>query len=194
MKSYTDALQFAAKHLAEQTRIWSAAPAIIHSEAVVDLLIQIGIHDPVTLQSAALHDVLEDSNSTAAETEMLAEFGTEVTNIVKELTNPPGMSGAQAKVWQSQHAGTRSIPATTIKVADKTCNLEEIVQDWPYHSGSKQFRRFAVYYLKTSKMVVGACTLARIPQPLLGRFHRTCHKLQDLLEEFESRRDANPSV
>lgn len=192
MRSVQDALRFAAQHLAGQTRVWSNAPAITHSTAVVDLLIRIGLHDAATLQAAALHDVLEDSSCT--EVEMATEFGEDVTKIVKEVTNPPGMSGSQAKDWQAQHARFLSVSATIIKGADKTCNLEEIVRNWPYHSDSKQFRRFAVYYLKTSKLVVGACVLAKIPQPLLGRFNLTCRKLQELLDEFESRRDANPSV
>lgn len=58
--------------------------AISHPEAVVSLLIGIGVKDPDVLSAAWLHDVIEDYDVTKAEIEML--FGSNVSNMVEALT------------------------------------------------------------------------------------------------------------
>ncbi len=75
--------------------------------------------------SALLHDVLEDTNTTASEIEFLV--GEEITNIVKELTNPSNLTHQTKLEYLSQHMPHMSDNAISVKLADRLDNISTII-------------------------------------------------------------------
>ena len=107
-------------------------PYIEHPRAVARILHdEAGVTDLVTLQAALLHDTMEDTG--VSHENLVAEFGHEVADAVRELTNDDVASGDKLAM-QMAHARTMSPRAAAVKVADKTANLRDLLNtppDWP---------------------------------------------------------------
>jgi (p)ppGpp synthase/HD superfamily hydrolase len=77
-----------------------------------------------------LHDVWEDCDVTAEE--IIAVSGTEIFDIVKELTNPskqhPELNRKQRKAMDFEHISKVSWEAKTLKLFDRIDNLSELSQ------------------------------------------------------------------
>lgn len=116
-------------------------PYIEHPRAVARILHdEAGIVDPVILQAALLHDTMEDTGATHEN--LVAEFGHDVADVVRELTNPADFGPGGKAAWQAAHAKTMSARAATVKVADKTANLRDLINsppDWPAERKRKYF-------------------------------------------------------
>jgi guanosine-3',5'-bis(diphosphate) 3'-pyrophosphohydrolase len=116
-------------------------PYIEHPRAVARILHdEAGIVDPVTLQAALLHDTMEDTGATHEN--LVAEFGHDVADVVRELTNPADFGPGGKAAWQAAHAKTMSARAAAVKVADKTANLRDLIAsppDWPAERKRKYF-------------------------------------------------------
>jgi len=125
------ALTFAAyKHRHQFRKGINPAPYINHSIAVADLLVNVGnVSDAETIVAALLHDTVEDTETTLIELE--SEFGPTVSELVAELSDDKSLPKDQRKRLQVQHAATLSRSARLIKLADKTCNLRDVVGDPP---------------------------------------------------------------
>jgi guanosine-3',5'-bis(diphosphate) 3'-pyrophosphohydrolase len=125
------ALSFAAyKHRYQRRKGVKPIPYINHPIAVTDLLVRTGnIRDPETIAAALLHDTVEDTNTTLEELE--TEFGTAISQLVAELTDDKKLPDEERKRRQVEHASSLSPRARIIKLADKTCNLRDVVQDPP---------------------------------------------------------------
>ena len=82
-----EAYEFAALAHAGQARKGSHAPYITHPLAVMNVLVDLGVRDAVTLQAALLHDVVENSHRTMHE--IRESFGPDVANVVAALVRPP---------------------------------------------------------------------------------------------------------
>lgn len=78
------AKEFARECHKGQVRKDGINPYIKHPEAVVNLLLKVGVRDEKILASAWLHDVVEDCNITL--NKIQEEFGLEVAKIVDILT------------------------------------------------------------------------------------------------------------
>lgn len=87
------------------------------------------IYDPVVIVAALLHDIVEDTNTTFEEIEN--EFGTEVCNIIKELTDDKSLHKAERKRLQIQNACNKSRKAKLIILADKLYNLRDLQENIP---------------------------------------------------------------
>lgn len=87
------------------------------------------IYDPVVIVAALLHDTVEDTNTTFEEIEN--EFGTEVCNIVKEVTDDKNLHKAERKRLQIQNACNKSHKAKLIILADKLYNLRDLQKNIP---------------------------------------------------------------
>jgi guanosine-3',5'-bis(diphosphate) 3'-pyrophosphohydrolase len=123
------ALGFAAQAHRTQFRKDRETPAINHPIRLLQLLVDVGsVTDPTVLAAAALHDVLEDCEVDFPELE--ARFGTEVATVVHELSDPPHLDKAAMRAWQVEMAPRLSPAARLVKLADKTVNLNDLV-DWP---------------------------------------------------------------
>src|ERR1051325_6739569 len=113
------AFSFAAeKHRDQRRKGSNKAPYINHPIAVATILATYGgITDVAVLQAAALHDTIEDTDTTADALER--EFGSDVTALVLEMTDDMSVPSAERKRRQVARAPSLSSRAKCIKIADK---------------------------------------------------------------------------
>jgi guanosine-3',5'-bis(diphosphate) 3'-pyrophosphohydrolase len=137
-----DALAFAAhKHRAQRRKDKEASPYINHPIALADLLAnEGGVEDPVTLCAALLHDTIEDTETTYAELRRL--FGRQIADVVLEVTDDKTLDKAVRKELQVKHAPHLSRRAKLVKLADKICNLQDIVTNPPATWSRKRRREY----------------------------------------------------
>ncbi|NNF15781.1 MAG: HD domain-containing protein [Gammaproteobacteria bacterium] len=126
------AAAFAAdKHRDQRRKNVEASPYINHPLEVACLLAESGVQDEALLAAALLHDTIED---TATEYEELErEFGSDIATIVGEVTDDKSLEKTERKRLQIEHAKTASASAKQLKIADKTCNIRDIVKSPPHN-------------------------------------------------------------
>lgn len=150
-KLIVKAAVFAAeKHKYQRRKGYNQVPYINHPLKVAEILIDTNEQDPLILIAAILHDVIEDTDATKEE--LIQRFGIEVAEYVEELTDDKNLPIAIRKELQIKGAAGLSSGAKKIKIADKICNIEDIVNyplDWTLE------RRLA--YLDWSVQVVENC-------------------------------------
>jgi (p)ppGpp synthase/HD superfamily hydrolase len=126
----TAALFAARKHKGQRRKDPAATPYINHPLAVAELLARVGgVSDVVVLQAALLHDTIEDTATTGDELESL--FGIEVRKLVEEVTDDKSLPDTERKRLQVVHADALSPGAQLIKLADKICNVTDVMLDSP---------------------------------------------------------------
>ena len=107
--------------------------------------------DDAILLAACLHDTVEDTETTFEELE--ETFGTEVSNLVRNVTDDKSLEKAKRKQLQIEHAAKSSDKVKQIKIADKLCNIRDITtsppKDWPLRRRTE--------YLDWSQEVVSGC-------------------------------------
>lgn len=129
------ALHFAAiKHRDQRRKDEEASPYINHPIEVAELIARVGqVTDLVVLQSAILHDTIEDTMTTPEEVE--ASFGAAVRCVVEEVTDDKSLPKAERKLLQIEHAPHISPQAKLVKLADKISNVRAVTEtppaDWP---------------------------------------------------------------
>jgi (p)ppGpp synthase/HD superfamily hydrolase len=80
--------------------------------------------DPELVVAALLHDAIEDQEVPA---ELIArEFGSNVAELVAEVTDDKSLDKAERKRLQAENAPKKSSGAKLIKLADKTSNLRAV--------------------------------------------------------------------
>ena len=126
-----DALQFAAhKHRDQRRKDLEASPYINHPIALATVLWREGkVHEPEVICAALLHDTIEDTETTQAE--IRKRFGAKVARIVSEVTDDNTLPKVQRKRLQIEHAPHISREAKLVKLADKICNLRDILKSPP---------------------------------------------------------------
>lgn len=139
------ALQFAAhKHRDQRRKGADQAPYINHPIAVTELLWRVGgIRDEVTLLAALLHDTVEDTDTTPEELE--ATFGRAVRDVVMEATDDKTLPKAERKRLQIVHAPHKSVAARAVKIADKICNLNDVVSAPPTHWEHTRVQEYVIW-------------------------------------------------
>ena len=133
------------------------SPYINHPIAVMHTLWQAGVRDVPLLTAALLHDTVEDTP--ASEADLRRRFGDEVTELVLEVTDDKSLSQPERKQAQIDHAPHLSDRAAQLKMADKACNLHDLIA-LPPETWSHQRR---VDYVNWSEKVV-AQLRGRFPQ------------------------------
>jgi guanosine-3',5'-bis(diphosphate) 3'-pyrophosphohydrolase len=129
------AVVFAAdRHRSQRRKDAARTPYINHPLRVAELLYDVGqVRDNALLVAALLHDTIEDTETRPEEIERL--FGAQVLGIVLEVTDDKSLPKARRKALQIEHAPHLSVAARTLKLADKSCNITDLVQsppdDWP---------------------------------------------------------------
>ena len=125
------ALAFAAhKHRDQRRKDAGASPYINHPIALANVLVSVGgISDCVVLCAAILHDTIEDTETTYEE--LVGEFGSEIADVVAEVTDDKSLDPAVRKHLQIEHAATASFRAKLVKLADKICNLRDLAETPP---------------------------------------------------------------
>lgn len=146
------ALRYSAeKHRDQRRKDSTQSPYINHLIQVAELLWDVGdVRDPSTLVAAVLHDSIEDTDATAEEIEAL--FGAEVAALVLEVTDDRSLPQPVRKQLQVDSAAHKSPKAKLIKLADKACNLTDIIHS-PPPNWSPQRRRD--YVLWGERVVAG---------------------------------------
>jgi guanosine-3',5'-bis(diphosphate) 3'-pyrophosphohydrolase len=138
-----DAAAFAAeKHRDQRRKDKGASPYINHPIGLAALLANDGgVTDAPVLAAALLHDTIEDTETTPAELE--ERFGAAIKDIVLEVTDDMSLPKAERKQLQVEHAPHISREAKLVKLADKICNLRDILAwppaDWPAERKRKYF-------------------------------------------------------
>ena len=120
----------AEKHRGQARKGADAAPYILHPLAVARVLVEEGgVTDAEVIAAGLLHDTIED---TATVYDDLHEaFGERVAGIVAELTDDKRLPKAVRKRRQIRRAKRLSHGAKQVKLADKLCNLREMIASPP---------------------------------------------------------------
>ncbi len=119
------ALEFAAeRHRSQPRKDELKTPYVNHLIDVVKLLVEFGVRDEATLVAAALHDTVEDTDTTLAE--LRERFGPEVEGLVAEMTDDKRLPKSERKRLQVEHAPGVSPKAALIKMADKIANAWDV--------------------------------------------------------------------
>ena len=135
---YTDAAglllkatEFAAhKHRDQRRKDAGASPYINHPIALANVLCnEGGITDPVILAAALLHDTLEDTETDYEE--LRGQFGDDIADVVVEVTDTKWLSKEARKRLQVSKASHSSARARAVKIADKICNVRDILGSPP---------------------------------------------------------------
>jgi len=125
------AAHFAAhKHKDQRRKDAKASPYINHPIALAEVLhTDGGVKDPVVIAAALLHDTIEDTETTYDE--LRGAFGVEVADVVVEVTDVKFLAKESRKRLQVAKAGRASDRARLVKLADKICNLRDILASPP---------------------------------------------------------------
>lgn len=136
------AAQFAAeKHKNQRRKDLDASPYINHPLALASVLaVEGGVESPEVICAALLHDTIEDTETTADE--LTAIFGDKVTGIVLEVTDDKCLDKDVRKEEQVRHAPYISPEAKLVKLADKICNLRDILASPPADWSSQRKRAY----------------------------------------------------
>ena len=146
------ALHFAAdKHRDQRRKGEDASPYINHPIVVAETLARFGVTDLVTLQSAVLHDTIEDTETTPDELEEI--FGAEVRRVVMEVTDDKSLPKRERKERQVDEAAGLSRRAKLVRIADKISNVHDVLHappaDWTVD--------WRLSYIDWTQRVVSAC-------------------------------------
>jgi len=147
----TKALVFAAhKHKDQRRKDVELSPYINHPIALVDVLVnEGGVTDSEILCAALLHDTIEDTNTTSEE--LTEAFGATISSIVQEVTDDKNITDkAERKRLQEVRSPHLSTKARAVKLADKTCNLRDVIYGPPSHWSLKRRQE----YFAWSKRVI----------------------------------------
>ncbi|MGZ3235861.1 MAG: HD domain-containing protein [Burkholderiaceae bacterium] len=145
-----DALEFAArKHRDKRRKDASASPYINHPIQLARVLAVEGkITDEQVIAAAILHDTIEDTETTPDE--LRQRFGITVASIVEEVTDDKSLPKEVRKQLQIDHAPHVSRRAKLVKLADKICNVRDILESPPADWSLKR----KLDYFDWSKQVV----------------------------------------
>lgn len=126
------AVSYAAeKHKYQRRKGFNQVPYINHPLKVARLLSEAGESDENLLLAAILHDVIEDTDATPDD--IRREFNDTICNLVLEVTDDKELPYAIRKELQVKSTESLSLDAKKLKVADKICNMRDIVSyplDW----------------------------------------------------------------
>lgn len=154
------AADFARKAHAGQTRKWTGTPYIYHPMRVAGRAMLIPVVPEYVVAAAWLHDVVEDCDVT--KDDLVREFGSPVTAMVVELTNPskkyPHRRRADRKQMDREHLCGVSYWSKVLKALDRIDNLGEL------DSGPADFQRL---YREESQLLSHSLIIGWPGNPLL---------------------------
>jgi guanosine-3',5'-bis(diphosphate) 3'-pyrophosphohydrolase len=146
------AMRFSAeKHKDQRRKDSTSAPYINHPIQVAETLWTVGeVRDLNLLVASILHDTVEDTDTKPDE--IRAEFGEQVLALVLEVTDDKSLPKQMRKQLQVEMAPHKTRNAKLLKLADKICNLHDILasppDDW-------SLERRQEYLLWTERVVAG---------------------------------------
>ncbi len=146
------ALRFSAdKHRYQRRKDQAQSPYINHPIEVTQLLWDVGdVREVNVLLAALLHDTIEDTQTSPDEIRNL--FGDEVLSLVLEVSDDKSLPKAERKRLQVENAPHKSVGAKLIKLADKCCNVRDLIGSPPADWSLERRRE---YLLWTERVVAG---------------------------------------
>jgi guanosine-3',5'-bis(diphosphate) 3'-pyrophosphohydrolase len=168
------AAQFAAEKHAQQKRKGANAEPYVNHLIEVAGLVAMALQEPDTnlVMAAFLHDTIEDTGTTKSE--LVERFGTDVADLVVEMTDDKSLPKEERKRLQIENAPKKSVRAQTIKLADKISNLRSILSSPPTHWDYERKRQ----YFTWAKRVVDGLTA---PNPILkSEFEKTFARFHEV--------------
>lgn len=146
------AMHFAAeKHNDQRRKDSRSSPYINHPIGVAETLWSVGeVRNLNLLIAGILHDTIEDT-ATSPE-EIKVQFGEDVLALVLEVTDDKSLPDKVRKQKQVETAPHKSQRAKLLKLADKICNVQDLI-DSPPRGWSLQRQR--EYLLWTARVVAG---------------------------------------
>eukprot|EP00052_Salpingoeca_macrocollata_P005199 m.46087 g.46087 ORF g.46087 m.46087 type:complete len:231 (-) comp14731_c0_seq1:134-826(-) len=118
------------KHRQQKRKDADGTPYIQHPVGVASLIANVGqCNDLEILQAALLHDTVEDTDTSFEELEL--NFGANVTQLVRHVTDQKGLPKLERKRLQVEHAKQAPYGAKMVKLADKLYNLRDLVRCIP---------------------------------------------------------------
>lgn len=147
------AVAFAAeKHKNHRRKDANASPYINHLIAAASVLAEEGkVTDEDLIFAALLHDTVEDTETSFAELE--EHFGSAVAGIVREVTDDNTLEKTVRKQLQEEHAPKVSSQAKQLIIADKICNIRDIMHSPPSGWSLERKRE----YVEWTRRVVAGC-------------------------------------
>lgn len=146
------AMRFSAeKHRDQRRKDSNSSPYINHPIQVAETLWTVGeVRDITLLVAAILHDTIEDTSTTPDEIQ--TEFGEDILALVLEVTDDKGLPKQVRKQLQVETAAHKTYNARLLKLADKVCNVYDILTSPP---ADWSLERQQEYLLWTEKVVAG---------------------------------------
>lgn len=133
---FADALAYAARLHARQTRKAKETPYIAHLLGVASFAIDGGADEDEAI-AAVLHDAVEDQGGEATRADIERRFGVRVADLVVALSDSlvDTSDGAKKEPWQVrkdryiEHLRTADRSVRLLAACDKLHNLRELVED-----------------------------------------------------------------
>jgi (p)ppGpp synthase/HD superfamily hydrolase len=151
MSRLIEAVSYAArKHVHQRRKGANAEPYVNHVIDVAERVSRSPLADEDVVIAALLHDVVEDTDGTAADIALM--FGDRVAGLVLEVTDDKSLPKARRKEVQEQTAGLKSDGAKRIKLADKASNLTALAESPPVYWEPS---RSAAYVAWAERVVAG---------------------------------------
>lgn len=162
-----------ARHHGQTRKDAKRTAYIEHPRSVVKVLREVGnILDEEVLAAGLLHDVIEDTPTTFSE--LKSRFGDKISRIVVEVSDDKRLPKIARKYLQVNGAPFVSTEAKLVKLADKICNLIDILESPPegWSIDRKQ------EYFHWSKSVVDG--LRGVNEPLEAEFDRLFDRMTEI--------------
>ncbi len=149
------AMHFAAdRHRDQRRKDRAASPYINHPIAVAEVLCTVGgVHDPITIAAGILHDTIEDTETTAEE--IRQHFGQDIGAVVEEVTDDKSRPPPERKQLQIDEAHLLSDRARLVKLADKICNVRDIIERPPDGWSAERRRGYVAWALAVVDRIRG---------------------------------------
>jgi (p)ppGpp synthase/HD superfamily hydrolase len=171
------AASFAAEKHAGQRRKGAAAEPYVNHLIEVAYLVSTALAEPDTnlVMAALLHDTIEDTATTKEE--LVAHFGSDVAELVAEVTDDKSLPKHERKRLQVENAPKKSKRAQTVKLADKISNLRSMTVSPP---ADWDMQRRQEYFAWAQRVVAGFAE----PNPILqAEFDRTIQQFSELVHD-----------
>jgi guanosine-3',5'-bis(diphosphate) 3'-pyrophosphohydrolase len=127
-----EALHFAAeRHSAQRRKGPDAAPYVNHLIEVAALVASVAqVDDVEVLMAAVLHDVLEDTATTADE--VSERFGERVCQLVQALSDDKALPRTRRRELALAALPDMEVSLKIVKLADLTSNIKLLPPSWSY--------------------------------------------------------------
>lgn len=182
---FADALLYANKLHAQQTRKGGEVPYIAHLLGVASIALEYGANEDEAI-AALLHDAIEDQGGAVTREEIRRRFGDPVTAIVDGCTDSditPKPPWRQRKEAYIAHIPKASASVLLVSAADKLYNARSILNDYRI-LGDAVWERFkggkdgTLWYYRALVQAFGTTNST----PLINELERTVDELERLVE------------